>query len=141
MKFMHMGRRTIDGMDRSLVVMMNDRVLRSTAAEMLLSKIDDFTHLQGISSNSISYAYNLNSDKNSHTFYDYDAFVDLDLPEKVTWKYFRNALFDPYVMNDDVVYTRFTSNFLNVYDIHMEQVRSSYKKRKRNGKIFKQKRR
>ena len=140
MKITFTGRRTIDGMCRTLFFMMNDRILRSDATEMILSKLGDFNHLKGISSNSITYTYDLNSDKNSYEYEDYDKFIDLDLPERVTWKYFRNALSDPYVAKDgDINYTRYSPDLITGYDIHMEQARASFKKRKRNGKIFKQK--
>ena len=137
----NMIRTRIDGLKYTKGILLNDRSLKLETIEMLLSNIGEFTEHKGeVTGNSITYTYDLDSDRNSDEFEDYEKFIDLDLPESVTWKYFRNALSDPYITIDhEPNYPRFSPEFMTGWIISMEKVRSRYKKRKRNGKIFKQK--
>ena len=137
----NMIRKRIDRLNYSKAILLNGRSLKLETIEMLLSNIGEFTEDKGeVTGNSITYTYDLDSDRNSDEFEDYVKFIDLDLPERVTWKYFRNALFDPFIMTDhNPDYPRFSPEFITGWIISMEKVRSRYKKRKRNGKIFKQK--
>ena len=137
----NMIRKHVGGLKYTPAILLNDRSLKLETIEMLLSNIGEIEENKGeVSSNSITYAYDLNSNRNFGKCEDYDKFIDLDLPERVTWKYFRNALSDPYITIDhEPNYPRFSPEFMTGWIISMERVRSRYKKRKRNGKIFKQK--
>lgn len=135
----NMIRTRIDGLKYTKGILLNDRSLKLETIEMLLSNIGEFTEHKGeVTGNSITYMYDLNSDRNSDEFEDYEKFIDLDLPERFTWKYSWNALFDPFIMADHKPdYTRFSPEFITGWIVSMEQVRSRYKKKKKNGKIFK----
>lgn len=135
----NMIRKRIGGLKYTKDILLNERSLRLETIEMILSNIGEFTEYKGeVTGNSITYTYDLDSDRNSDEFEDYEKFIDLDLPERVTWKYFRNALFDPFIMTDhNPDYPRFPPEFITGWIVSMEQVCSRYKKRKRNGKIFK----
>ena len=135
----NMIRTRIDGLKYTKGILLNDRSLKLETIEMLLSNIGEFTEHKGeVTGNSITYMYDLNSDRNSDEFEDYEKFIDLDLPERVTWKYFINVLFDPFIMTDHKPdYPRFSPEFITGWIVSMEQLRSRYKKKKKNGKIFK----
>ena len=135
----NMIRTRIDGLKYTKGILLNDSSLKLETIEMLLSNIGEFTEHKGeVTGNSITYMYDLNSDRNSDEFEDYEKFIDLDLPERFTWKYSWNALFDPFIMADHKPdYTRFSPEFITGWIVSMEQVRSRYKKKKKNGKIFK----
>ena len=135
----NMIRKRIDGLNYTKAILLNDRSLKLETIEMLLSNIGEFTEDKGeVTGNSITYTYDLDSDRNSDEFEKYEKFIDLDLPERVTWKYFINVLFDPFIMTDHKPdYPRFSPEFITGWIVSMEQLRSRYKKKKKNGKIFK----
>ena len=135
----NMIRKRVGGLNHTKAILLNDRSLKLETIEMLLSNIGEFTEFKGeVSGNSITYGYDLNSDRNSEEFEDYEKFIDLDLPERVTWKYFRNALSEPYILTPNKPGNiKFTPDFITGWSVSMEQLRSRYKKKKKNGKIFK----
>lgn len=135
----NMIRKRIGGLKCTKDILLNERSLRLETIEMILSNIGEFTEYKGeVTGNSITYMYDLDSDRNSVEFEVYEKFIDLDLPERVIWKYFRNAVCDPFIMEDHKPdYPRFSPEFITGWIVSMEQVRSRYKKKKKNGKIFK----